>query len=219
MTLSSCGGSLPLLKGPKMKNSCDVFLIVSLVLKPSTEIDVPCKVACDELLPRPGCDQQCVAVLERHDGFFEKYEVLTANCLQTVFGNTVCVRLANFTREIRTVPAGTNVARLVLLAGTGNLCYVNAYSIASEKDSILGQRQTTANELINLLKIDSCDLDVVEKETVVRVISEHHNAFWIDDKNRVARVWSNIRLTQKRRFQFSTNHGACPTNKNVRWIN
>ena len=182
MALSTCGGSLPLLKAPKMKNSCDAFLIDSLVLEPLTEIDVPCKVACDELLPRPGCDQQCDAVLERHDGFFEKYEVLTANCIQTVFGNTVCVRLANFTREIRTVPAGTNVARLVPLAGTGYLCYVNAYSIASEKDSILGQRQTTANELINLLKIDSCDLDVVEKETLVRVISEHHNAFSIDDK-------------------------------------
>ena len=103
-----------------MKNSCDVFLIDSLVLEPLTDIDVPCKVACDELLPRTGCDQQCDAVLERHDGFFEKYEVLTANCAQTVFGNTVCVRLANFTRETRTVPAGTNVARLVPLAGTGN---------------------------------------------------------------------------------------------------
>ena len=48
MTLSSCGGSLLLLKAPKMKNSCDVFLIDSLVLEPLTEIDVPCKVACDE---------------------------------------------------------------------------------------------------------------------------------------------------------------------------
>ena len=51
-----------------------------------------------------------------------------------------------------------------------------------QKRTLLGQRQTTANELINLLKIDSCNLDVVEKETLVRVISEHHNAFSIDDK-------------------------------------
>ena len=49
MTLSSCGGSLPLLKAPKMKNSCDVFLIDSLVLEPLTEIDVPCKVACRDV--------------------------------------------------------------------------------------------------------------------------------------------------------------------------
>ena len=185
-----------MLKAPKAKNSCDAFLINSLVLEPLTEIDVPCKVACDELLPRPGYDQQCDAVLKRHDRFFEKYEVLTANYVQTLFGNTVCVRLVNFTRETKTVPTGTNVARLVPLAGTGNLCYVNAYSIASEKDSILRQRQTTAIELINLLKIDSCNLDVVEKETLVRVISKHHNAFSINDKKQVARVWSNIRLTQ-----------------------
>ena len=99
LTFSSCGSSLPLLKAPKLKNSCDVISIDLLVLKPLTEIDVLCEVVCDELLPRPGCDQQCDAVLERHDGFFEKYEVLTADFVQTVFGNTVCGRLANVTRE------------------------------------------------------------------------------------------------------------------------
>ena len=83
------------------------------MLQPLTEIDVPCTVACDKLLCGPNYDRQCDAVLERHNGLLEKYKVLTANCVQTACGNTVCVCCANLTREIRTVPAETNVAPLV----------------------------------------------------------------------------------------------------------
>ena len=84
MTLLSCGGYLPLLKAPRIKYSVDLFLIDSLVLEQLTEINVPCKVACDELLSRPDCDQQCDVVRKRHDRFLENYEVATAivfNCI------------------------------------------------------------------------------------------------------------------------------------------
>ena len=37
-----------------------------MVLSSLTKIDVPCKVACDELLRRPDSDQQCDAVSEKH---------------------------------------------------------------------------------------------------------------------------------------------------------
>ena len=62
------------------------------------------------IIGRPNCGQQCDAVIERYDGLLEKHKVLTANCVQTVFGNIVSVRFANFNREIRTVQSGINVA-------------------------------------------------------------------------------------------------------------
>ena len=84
MTLPSSGGSLRLSKGRRIKDSCDMYLIDSLELQPITEVDKPYKVACDELLCRPNSDQQCDAVLERHDGLLKNYKVLTANCVQTL---------------------------------------------------------------------------------------------------------------------------------------
>ena len=50
-----------------------MYLIDSLELQPITEVDKPYKVACDELLCRPNSDQQCDAVLERHDGLLKNY--------------------------------------------------------------------------------------------------------------------------------------------------
>ena len=152
MTLSSGGGSVPLLKAPSINNSCDVFLIDSLSLPPLTEVDVPCKVACNNLI----CDgeQLCHVVLERRDCLLEKYEVTTATCVQTVRGKNVCVRFANFTNEQKVLPAGTNVARLVPLVGSGNICYVNAYSMATDNESVVEPHfQSVAEKLIEMLKM------------------------------------------------------------------
>ena len=92
-------------------------------------------------------EQSCDVVLERPDALIKKYEIVTANCIQTVqHRKTVCVRLANFTDELKIIPPGTNVARLVPISGDGEINYVNAYSLVKEKSAIK-LPQLSTNEL------------------------------------------------------------------------
>jgi len=175
MTLSAGDGSIPLLIALTMGTSCNVFLLHALTLPPLIETDVNCEISHHKLVN----DQKCNVLLERCDALVEKYEVVTANCVQTVCGKNVSVRFANFTNEQKAIPAGTNVARLIPIAGSGNINYINMYSIIAETNSVK-QAQPIADELIRQVKIDSTDLDIVEKEALIQLISKHSSASSID---------------------------------------
>ena len=91
-------------------SSFDASLVNTLKLPPFTEILVPCKIIGHEF--SDGSD----VYVERNEALLGKYEIMWGNGVTNTFGNSVLVRMANFTPTAKCLPLGVIVAKISVFA-------------------------------------------------------------------------------------------------------
>ena len=90
-------------------SSFDASLVNTLKLPPFTEMIVPGKIIGHEF--SDGSD----VYVERNEALLGKYEIMCGNGVTKTFGNSVLVRMANFTPTAKCLPMGVIVAKISVL--------------------------------------------------------------------------------------------------------
>ena len=98
--------TLHLTKRLSPPSSFDASLVNTLKLPPFTEMMVPCKIIGHEF--SDGSD----VYVERNEALLGKYEIMCGNGVTKTFGNSVLVRMANFTPTAKCLPMGVIVAKI-----------------------------------------------------------------------------------------------------------
>ena len=107
--LKAGGVNLHLTERLSPLSSFDAGLVNTLKLPPLTEMMVPCKIIGHEF--SDGSD----VYVERNEALLGKYEIMCGNGVTKTFGNSVQVRMANFTPTAMCLPMGVIVAKISTL--------------------------------------------------------------------------------------------------------
>ena len=101
--------TLHLTKWLSLLSSFSASLVNTLKLPPFTKIMVPYKIIGHEFSDGSGI------YVERNESLLGKYKIMSGNGVTKTFGNSVLVRMANFTPTTKCLPMGVIVAKISVL--------------------------------------------------------------------------------------------------------
>ena len=174
--------TLHLTKRLSPSSSFDASLVNTLKLPPFTEMMVPCKIIGHEF--SDGSD----VYVERNEALLGKYEIMCGNGVIKTFGNSVLVRMANFTPTAKCLPMGVIVAKIGALVKISvfakdscvdDCAYILETVPMIQDHSFEALRSEDADLLLlwEELKLNELNLNEGEKKAVHEIIKKHKKAF------------------------------------------
>ena len=136
-------------------SSFDAILVNTLKLPPFTEMMVPCKIIGHEFN-----DGSHVHV-ERNEALLGKYEIMCRNGVTKTFGNSVLVRMANFTPTAKCLPMGVIVAKI---GGSGEISIFAEDSCVDDCAYILETVPMIQDHSFEALRNEDADLLLLWEE-------------------------------------------------------
>ncbi|CAK8694208.1 unnamed protein product [Clavelina lepadiformis] len=167
MFLKAGGGTIPILKFPGLANSHVVKLLDFARISPFTELLLPGTFDGQPDMP------DVEVLIERLNNVQEKWNVAVAEYVTSTQANLVQLRLANPSDVEIVIPSGSSVARVVPIAGEGNIQYTNAYSILPITENKFADVELSA--LHDELCLDKLELSEVERQKLFSVISSYRD--------------------------------------------
>ena len=163
-------------------SSFDASLVNTVKLPPFTQIIVPCKIIGHEF--SDGSD----VYVERNEALLGKYKIICGNGVTKTFGNSVQVRMANFTPTAKCLPMGVTAAKISVLVKISVFakdscvddCAYNLETVPMNQDHSFETSFHEGADLLLLweeLKLNELNLNEGGKKAVHEIIKKHKKAF------------------------------------------
>ena len=163
-------------------SSFDASLVNTLKLPLFTEIMVPCKIIGYEF--SDGSD----VYVERNEALWGKHEIMRGNGVTKTFGNSVQVRMANFTPTAKCLPMGVIAAKISVLMKISvfakGLCVDDrAYILETAPMNQDHSFEASCSEDADLLplweelKLNELNLNVGEKKQCMKLLKSTKKLF------------------------------------------